>query len=108
MPTKQKGGTGGYRRSNHKSNVKRVEEKKDKDKKRLIEIDKKKEDKEKIYRCKSEKVSDEKRSVGRQEKKKQMGDTITNKERAKLERINLLDEKKESKCPRYTPPKIIN
>ena len=108
MPTKQKGGSGGY-----KSTKKRVTKNKDepmrkrqlKDKEKLLKIEKKKEEKEKKHRCKSEIIADEKRSIGRQEKKQnKIEDTLTNKARAKLERIDLLDEKKESKrdCPRYT------
>ena len=101
MPTKQRGGSGGY-----KSTKKRVTKNKDAqkrecqlaDKQKLLKIEKKKEEKEKKHRCKSEIIADEKRSIGRQEKKqKQIEDTLTNKASAKLERIALLDEKKESK-----------
>jgi len=101
MPTKQKGGTGKYistKKQINKNKEARMRRRQLADKQRLLKIDKKKEVKEKKHRCKSEIIADEKRSIGRQEKKQNdIEDTLTNKASAKLERIALLDEKKESK-----------
>jgi len=101
MPTKQKGGTGGYistKKQINKNKEARMRRRQLADKQKLLKIEKKKEEKEKKHRCKSEIIADEKRSIGRQEKKQnEIEDTLTNKAKAKLERIALLDEKKESK-----------
>ena len=101
MPTKRKGGSGGYistKKQINKNKEARMRRRQLADKQKLLKIEKKKEEKEKKHRCKSEIIADEKRSIGRQEKKQnKIEDTLTNKAIAKLERIDLLDERKESK-----------
>ena len=103
MSTKQKGGTGGYKKNNQNAKIKQELKKQQKEKEKEKK-EKQQEEKQKQYLCKSERLAEYKRSNPRNNKNKLEEEPIlSDKER----RTQIRDERKENNEPRSKAPKHI-
>ena len=101
MPTKQKGGTGGYKKS-HPNTKETALKKQQKEKEKQEKKKQLQEEKEKQYRCKSDKIAEYKRNTSRKKNTEELNPIIlSDKEKRTLDR----NERKENNEPRYKPPK---